>query len=164
MIREPDHRAKVVPVVTDGEHVPAPVGAPESDPGGSVAALGDGQATPPGGRRRRKEGGRGRRLNLRLPDDEHQQLEAMATEAGVSVSRLVIEKALGEGVNPARRRALVASFLAARRQVVGASTNLNQLAKWSNTNEAYPPGADRAADALAEATEQLAAVLDRIER
>lgn len=141
----------------------APVGEPVSDPGGSVAALGEGQRTPPGGRRRRKPGGRSKRIDVKVSIDEHEQLAAKAAEAEVSVPRFLVESALGGGVKPSQRRVMVTQFFAARRQVTGAVNNLNQLARWANTNEAYPPGADRAAEALADALEQLAESLDRLE-
>ncbi len=132
-------------------------------PGGAIAALGTEPRTPPGGRRRRKPGGRVKRVDLKLTIEEHEQLTKLAGDAGVSIPRFLVESSLGGGVSPSERRAWIASFLAARHQVAGAVNNLNQLARWAHTNEAYPPGADRTAVALADVLERLAGVLDQAE-
>ena len=134
-----------------------------SAPGGAGAALGKEPVAPAGGRRRRKPGGRERRTNLRMTEDEHDKLTKLAAEAGVSIPRFLIESALGGGVKPSQRRIMVTELLAAKNQVAGAANNLNQLARWANTNEAYPPGADRAAEALADALERLSVAVDRVE-
>ena len=134
-----------------------------SAPGGAGAALGKEPVAPAGGRRRRKPGGRERRTNLRMTEDEHDKLTELAAEAGVSIPRFLIESALGGGVKPSQRRIMVTELLAAKNQVAGAANNLKQLARWANTNEAYPPGADRAAEALADALERLSVAVDRVE-
>ena len=134
-----------------------------SAPGGAGAALGEEPVASAGGRRRRKPGGRERRNNLRMTEDEHDKLTELAAEAGVSIPRFLIESALGGGVKPSQRRIMVTELLAAKNQVAGAANNLNQLARWANTNEAYPPGADRAAEALADALERLSVAVDRVE-
>ena len=134
-----------------------------SAPGGAGAALGKEPVAPAGGRRRRKPGGRERRTNLRMTEDEQDKLTKLAAEAGVSIPRFLIESALGGGVKPSQRRIMVTELLAAKNQVAGAANNLNQLARWANTNEAYPPGADRAAEALADALERLSVAVDRVE-
>ena len=100
---------------------------------------------------------------MKVSLEEYEQLSARAAEAGVSVPRFLVESSLGGGVSPSERRAWIASFLAARHQVAGAVNNLNQLARWANTNEAYPPGADRTAVALTDVLERLAAVLEQAE-
>lgn len=149
-------------MASDPAAAPDP-GGPVSTPEGAGAALSHTTKPPPGGRRRRKAGGRDRRLNLRLSMEEYEQLTALASDAGVSVPRFLVESAMADGVKPSQRRAWIASFLAARHQVSGAANNLNQLARWANTHEAYPPGADRAAEALADVLEQLANVLKQAE-
>ena len=134
-----------------------------SAPGWAGAALGEEPVASAGGRRRRKPGGRERRTNLRMTEDEHDKLTELAAEAGVSIPRFLIESALGGGVKPSQRRIMVTELLAAKNQVAGAANNLKQLARWANTNEAYPPGADRAAEALADALERLSVAVDRVE-
>ena len=98
-----------------------------------------------------------------MTEDEHDKLTELAAEAGVSIPRFLIESALGGGVKPSQRRIMVTELLAAKNQVAGAANNLKQLARWANTNEAYPPGADRAAEALADALERLSVAVDRVE-
>ena len=78
-----------------------------SAPGGAGAALGKEPVAPAGGRRRRKPGGRERRTNLRMTEDEHDKLTELAAEAGVSIPRFLIESALGGGVKPSQRRIMV---------------------------------------------------------
>ena len=134
-----------------------------STPAAVVAALSKGQRPPAPGRRRRKPGGREKRVDVKLSITEHERLAALAAESGVSLPRFLIESAFADGVKPSLRRATITEFLAARNQVARAATNLNQLAKWANTHEAYPPGADRTAQALADALEHLNAAVDRIQ-
>lgn len=162
MISYADHWLESVPMPPDPVPAAAPGGS-VSTPEGAGAALGKEPRTPPGGRRRRKPGGRTKQVNVKVSLEEYEQLSARAAEVGVSVPRFLVESSLGGGVSPSERRAWIASFLAARHQVAGAVNNLNQLARWANTNEAYPPGADRTAEALAEVLEQLGDVLERAE-
>ena len=98
-----------------------------------------------------------------MSDEEHERLAALAGAAGVSVPRLLVEAALGAGgPTPAERRAQFAALLAARRQLAGATTNLNQLARWANTEGRWPAGAEPAAAAVERATSRLEAALEAL--
>lgn len=119
---------------------------------------------PPGGRRRRQEGGRGRVVKLRLSDDEFAAVAARAQAAGVSAQRLLLEAALADGTTPAERRAVRTKLASAQRQLVGLGTNVNQLARVANSTGRVPAGTEEALariaaldDGLAEA---VAALLD----
>ena len=74
----------------------------------------------------------------------------VAARQGVSVPRLLVEAALaGDGWTPTQRRGLVRELLAARRDLAGLATNVNQLARWANTVERFP---HEAAQRLARST------------
>jgi hypothetical protein len=155
--------------VTAADKSPDPVGTGvaalgENGAGGAESRSGAAAGPPPGGRRTRMQGGRSRAVLVRVSEDEHQRLRAMAGGAGVSVPRLLIEAALGaDGPTPAERRAQFAALLAARRQLAGAATNLNQLARWANTEGRWPPGAEPAAAAVERATARLEAALEALQ-
>ena len=123
---------------------------PVADPHGHRLAV------PAGGRRRRLEGGRRRIVKIRLSDPEFEALAVRAKGAGVSVQRLVVDAALADGApTPAERRALWSTLLAARRQVAGLATNVNQLAKVANSTGRVPAG-------TAAALARIAAIDDRL--
>lgn len=95
-------------------------------------------------------------MKVRVSDAEFDALVARAQGAGVSVQRLVVDAALADGgPTPAERRALWSTLLAARRQVAGLATNVNQLARVANSTGLVPAGT---ADALG----RIAAIDDRL--
>lgn len=99
------------------------------------------------GRQARVRGGRHVVRKVRVTAEQNAGLEQLAAAQGVSVPRLLVEAALaGDGWTPTQRRALVRELLAARRDLVGLATNVNQLARWANTVERFPR---EAADRLA---------------
>jgi hypothetical protein len=69
---------------------------------------------------------------MRVTADEEAKLQSRASEAGVTVARLLSESALGNAPNPSRR-VIISELYAIRRQVQGAATNLNQLAHSANS-------------------------------
>lgn len=158
-------RGSVIFVETDG-----PAGASEVS-GSGGAALGvsadpDGSdQTPVGGRQRRVQGGRGRRVEVRLTDEEYDGLARRAAVAGVSVPRFLVECGLDpSGPSPGEKRAKFATFMAVRRTLAGAATNLNQLAKWANTEQQWPQEAGDAADAVAVAAAQVEVAIKDLDR
>ena len=104
-----------------------PAGAPSGEaPAGGGPGLG---TAGPGGRMRRLPGGRRRVVFVRLSPDEEAWIVPKAAAEGLSVQRFLVESAMPEG-RPSllARRALYREFFAARRDLHGACTNLNQLA------------------------------------
>src|SRR5512144_960559 len=94
------------------------------------------------GRQRGVRGGRVVAHKVKVTGEQEARLQGLAAEQGVSVSRLLVEAATaGDGWTPAQRRALVRELLAARRDLAGLATNVNQLARWANTVEQFPPEA-----------------------
>ena len=88
---------------------------------------------------RRAPGGRQGRLNLRLTDEEERQIRHRAEGCGLSAPRYLIEAGLSRSASDAADRRRVEWDLGQARVVLKAvGNNLNQLAKWANTNHALP--------------------------
>lgn len=160
---------------TDGDGGPADPGGstlaalgfspPDQADDGTTVAVESAAKAPAGGRRRRVQGGRSKRVVVRLTEEEHSVLVERAAAAGVSVPRFLIECGLDPtGVSPAERRAKFATFMAVRRTLAGAATNLNQLARWANTEHQWPVGAAPAADAVAVAAARLEVAIGELEQ
>ena len=118
-----------------------PAGAPPGEaPAGGGPSLG---TAGPGGRMRRLPGGRRRVVFVRLSPDEEAWIVPKAAAEGLSVQRFLVESAMPEG-RPSllARRALYREFFAARRDLHGACTNLNQLAHLGNQRREVPTGVE----------------------
>ena len=117
--------------------------------------------------------GRQRRANATVPRDrryivkvtaaEDAELRARAELSGVTVSRLLFESAMvADVVTDADRKAVVAEFFAIRRLMAGAANNVNQVAKYANSEGVFPA---EAAEVVAEyrlIVPRLRAALDRL--
>ena len=97
----------------------------------------------PGGRMRRRPGGRQRLVGVRLSPEEEAWIVPRAAAEGLSVQRLLVESAMPEG-RPSllARRALYREFLAVARDLHGACVNLNQLTHLAHVRRDVPSGAD----------------------
>jgi hypothetical protein len=110
-----------------------------------------------------KAGGRHLVVKVRLAQSEHDELRRRADTAGVSVQRFLFDAAMaGTAAAAAERRRAKADAERARLVLTSIANNVNQLAKWANTNYYLPHTvadvlADirRAAVAVAETTERL---------
>lgn len=94
------------------------------------------QRVPNGSRRRQ-------RLTVYLTQDERAQLEARAQLSGESMAKILVDCALhpvetGDRVEPAVAGELVALLRSYRRQLVGVTTNLNQIAHHANAVSEVP--------------------------
>ena len=108
------------------------------------------------GRQRSVRGGRVIAHKVKVLADQEARLQGLAAEQGVSVSRLLVESALaGDGWTSAQRRELVRQLLAARRDLAGLATNVNQLARWANTVERFPRDAAERVSRIDEAIARL---------
>jgi uncharacterized protein (DUF1778 family) len=120
-------------------------------------------------RMRRSPGGRQGRLNVRLTEEEECQIRLRADRCGLSAQRFLIEAAMsGTAAEAAERRRAQRNAERARLVLASISNNVNQLAKWANTNNALPDTfADtlddirRATIAVAETTERLHSTFER---
>jgi hypothetical protein len=91
-------------------------------------------------RMRRSPGGRHRFLGVRLTEVEERQIRHLAEKVGLSAQRFVVEA-----------RLILASI----------SNNVNQLAKWANTNHVLPDTFTACIDDIRRAT---SAVIDTTQR
>jgi hypothetical protein len=128
----------------------APPGEAPAEEGTSLGTAG------PGGRMRRLPGGRRRVVFVRLSPEEEAWIVPKAAAEGLSVQRFLVESALPEG-RPSllARRVLYREFFAARRDLHGACTNLNQLAHLGNQRREVPIGVEGCVDELEAAMERL---------
>ena len=84
-------------------------------------------------------GGRHLVVKVRLSDSEHDELRRRATIAGMSVQRFLFEAAMaGSAAQSAERRRAQADAQRARLVLTSIANNVNQLAKWANTNHVLP--------------------------
>ena len=90
-------------------------------------------------RMRRSPGGRHRLLGVRLTEVEERQIRHLAEKAGLSAQR-ICRGSGAVGFGGRRRHTAPAQRDAERARLVLASisNNVNQLAKWANTNDVLP--------------------------
>ena len=91
----------------------------------------------------RTQGARRGRLTVYLTDEERSLLEARSEVSGESMAKILVDCALhpasaGEGVDAGGVHELVAQLRDYRRQLVGVTTNLNQIAYHANTTSEVP--------------------------
>jgi Bacterial mobilisation protein (MobC) len=105
---------------------------------------------------RRRTGGRRRIVKVLLSPEEEAWVVPKSAAEGLSVQRFLVESALSEG-RPSllARRALYREFFAARRDLSGACTNLNQLAHLGNQRRAVPTGVEASVADVKAAMERL---------
>ncbi len=95
-------------------------------------------------------------MKVLLSPEEEAWVVPKAAAEGLSVQRFLVESALPEG-RPSllARRALYREFFAARRDLSGACTNLNQLAHLGNQRRAVPAGVEASVADVNAAMERL---------
>ena len=91
----------------------------------------------------RTQGVRRRRLTVYLTDEERSLLETRSEVSGESMAKILVDCALhpasaGDGVDAGDAHELVAQLRDYRRQLVGVTTNLNQIAYHANTTSEVP--------------------------
>ncbi len=75
---------------------------------------------------------------VRVSEEERQRLVQLAAEQRVSVSRLLVESALGGGESPEGRRVVMAQLFEVRRLLATMANNVNQLARSANVTGQVP--------------------------
>jgi uncharacterized protein (DUF1778 family) len=76
---------------------------------------------------------------VRLTEEEEREIRDRAEGAGLSAQRFVVEAALsGSAAAAAQRRRAQRDAERARLILASISNNVNQLAKWANTNRVLP--------------------------
>jgi hypothetical protein len=95
-------------------------------------------------RRERLAGRRQGRLMIRLSEQEREELDALAAQRGVSVTRLLVDSALlGDRgvvgpVTGASFEPILGELKSVRGEIAAVGNNLNQLAHHANTEDALP--------------------------
>ena len=106
-------------------------------------------------RRRRVEGGRQHRHEVKVTAEEEGRLLALALRYQVSVPKLLVDSTLSGGAtNAAGREELLAELFRAHRLLAGIANNVNQIARATNAT----------GEAQAETSATLAAVRRTAER
>jgi len=109
-------------------------------------------------------GGRHNVVKVRLSDRELGQLKERAEKACVSLQRFLVEAAMsGSAARSAERRQAAGDAQRARIVLTGLANNVNQLAKWANTNHVLPDGFNDALDEVRRATTVLAETTERLQ-
>ena len=112
----------------------------------------------PSQRRSRKAGGRETELKVRLSEDEKDRLRVKAAECGITMSRLMVEGALGNVRNLSERAALDAQLRDLRWLAGNVANNVNQLAHRANM-----AGQVRSIERLDQALEDISVLSERVE-
>ena len=91
----------------------------------------------------RTQGARRGRLTVYLTDEERALLEARSEVSGESMAKILVDAALhpvsaGDGLDARGAHELVSQLRDYRRQLVGVTTNLNQIAYHANTTSEVP--------------------------
>jgi hypothetical protein len=108
-------------------------------------------------------GGRHFVVKVRLSDSEHDELRRRATTAGMSVQRFLFEAAMaGSAAQSADRRRAQGDAQRARLVLTSIANNVNQLAKWANTNHVIPNAFGAALDDVRRATADVAETTRRL--
>jgi hypothetical protein len=88
-------------------------------------------------------GGREKRHSVYVTPEEDAVLRARAAAQSIGVPRLLFESAMADGGETSTdRKAAIATLFAIARQVSGIATNVNQLARYANTEGVFPPEAE----------------------
>lgn len=83
---------------------------------------------------------------LRLNSAERDMLDAGAALHGMKLSRFLVEsgRAMGRGSDMGERREVIEELMRIRTLLGRSSSNINQIAKWANSNESFPNDAEAA--------------------
>jgi hypothetical protein len=109
-------------------------------------------------------GGRHFVVKVRLSESEHDELRRRATAAGLSVQRFLFDAATaGSAAQSAERRRAQGDAQRARLVLTSIANNVNQLAKWANTNRVLPDAFGDALDDVRRATAEVAETNRRLQ-
>ena len=108
-------------------------------------------------------GGRHFVVKVRLSDSEHDELRWRATRAGMSVQRFLFDAAMaGSAAQSAEGQRAQRDAQRARLVLTSIANNVNQLAKWANTNHVLPDAFAVALDDVRRATAEVAETYRRL--
>ena len=107
-------------------------------------------------RMNRSPGGRSKVIYVRVTEEEDREIRRRAVKHRRSAQRFLIETALsGSARLSAERSRAQRDAEMARIALTRLANNVNQLAKWSNTNHAMPSNLDALVDDLGRAVESV---------
>ncbi|MGJ9572197.1 plasmid mobilization relaxosome protein MobC, partial [Actinotignum sp. GS-2025f] len=92
-----------------------------------------------------------RSFHLKLKHSQYEELKMKAAGARVSMSDYLVRFGLGrkvEQVSAGEIREVLAELRKLRRQIQGEATNINQIAHWANSEQAFPAEAREVAAQL----------------
>lgn len=116
-------------------------------------------------RRANSDAPRSKKYEVKVTPEEDVQLRARAAVRQVTVPRLLFEAAMsGELVTSTDRKEIVAEIFAIRFLLGNISNNMNQLARFANTEGQFPADAEAAAQLHLEAGRRLNDLLDWADR
>ena len=108
---------------------------------------------------------RNRRYVVKVNAVEEAQLRARAGVAGVTVSRLLFESAMNSHIETdTARKEVVSEVFAVRRLMANVANNVNQLARYANTESVFPAEAEAVVAEYRSIVPRLSDALDRLER
>jgi hypothetical protein len=94
-------------------------------------------------RRENAPGGRKKSFQVYVTDAEEAELSRLAELAGMTVPRLLFESALRSDITTSTRRAeAIAEIFAVRRLMANVANNVNQVAKFANSESVFPAEAE----------------------
>ena len=96
---------------------------------------------------------------------EDAQLRGRAVVAGVTVSRLLFESAMNAHIETdTARKEVVSEVFAVRRLMANVANNMNQMARYANTESVFPAEAAAVVAEYRSIVPRLSDALDRLER
>jgi Bacterial mobilisation protein (MobC). len=107
---------------------------------------------------------RDRRYVVKVNAEEDAQLRARAVVAGVTVSRLLFESAMNAHIETdTERKEVVSEVFAVRRLMANVANNVNQLARYANSESVFPAEAEAVVAEYRSIVPRLSDALDRLE-
>lgn len=108
---------------------------------------------------------RDRRYVVKVNAEEDAQLHARAVVAGVTVSRLLFESAMNAHIETdTARKEVVSEVFAVRRLMANVANNVNQLARYANSESVFPSEAEAVVSEYRSIVPRLSDALDRLDR
>lgn len=114
-------------------------------------------------RRANAEGGREKSYRVYVTPEEDAQLRARAVVADVTVPRFLFESAMNADVETTTdRKQAIAELFALTRLMATVSNNVNQLARYANTEGMFPQEAHAVVDEYRELAGRVQGAIDRL--
>lgn len=116
-------------------------------------------------RRANSDEPRERRYNVRVSSEEDAQLRARAVVARVTVPRLLVESAMNAHIETSTaRKEVIAEVFAVRRLMANVANNVNQLARYANSESVFPAEAQAVVEEYRALVPRLSAALDKLDQ